>query len=81
MPKIRRSNLPPAVVSHIVRRVRERQITTSHLLLLSNWLSGEPTVPEGRWFKRFPNFTLCGEGEPVKTFLLPGQLPDGKEIL
>jgi hypothetical protein len=37
-------------------------------------------VPEGKWFWRFTGFTLCGEGEFIKTFLLPGQAPDGLEI-
>jgi hypothetical protein len=37
-------------------------------------------VPEGKWFRRFAGFTLCGEGEFIKTFLLPGQAPDGQEI-
>ena len=30
--------------------------------------------------KRFPGMTLCGEGDLVKTLLLPGQLPYGQEI-
>ena len=37
-------------------------------------------VPDGKWFKRFPGMILCGEGELVKTFLLPGQTPIGEEI-
>jgi hypothetical protein len=38
-------------------------------------------APEGKWFKNFGSFTLCGEGELVKTVLLPGQIPDGTEIM
>ena len=40
----------------------------------------EPEVPEGKWFRRFAGFTVCGEGELIKTFLLPGQAPDGDEV-
>ena len=39
-----------------------------------------PEVPDGKWFKRFPGITVCGESEWVKTFLVPGQVPDGEEI-
>jgi hypothetical protein len=38
-------------------------------------------VPEGKWFKRFADFTICGEGEFVKTVLLPGQLPEGQAMV
>ena len=37
-------------------------------------------VPEGQWYKRFPGMTVCGEGELIKTFLLPGQAPRGQHI-
>ena len=43
-------------------------------------MDSDPAVPEGRWFKRFDHFIVCGEGTLVKTFLVPGQLPDGEEI-
>ena len=55
-------------------------INYTHLQLLYHWLATDPEVPAGRWFKRFASFTLCGEGELVKTFLLPGQAPDGEEV-
>ena len=45
-----------------------------------NKLDAGPDVPESKWFRRFPGFFVCGEGEFIKTFLLPGQLPDGDEI-
>jgi hypothetical protein len=28
-----------------------------------HWLVTEPEVPEGQWFKRFPEMIVCGEGE------------------
>jgi hypothetical protein len=80
MPKIRRQNLPPALLKHLLDRIQQRNISASQLGLLSSWLDTQPEVMEGKWFKRFPGMTVCGEGNLVKTFLLPGQAPDGKEI-
>jgi len=48
--------------------------------LFSDWLDTEPEVPADRWFKRFPEMIVCGEGEFVKTFLNVRQAPAGKEI-
>jgi len=48
--------------------------------LLAEWLDTEPEVPVGKWFKRFPEMIVCGEGELVKTFLRLGQVPAGDEI-
>jgi hypothetical protein len=39
-----------------------------------------PEVPEGEWYKRFSGMTACGEGELIKSFLLPGQHPIGKRV-
>ena len=72
MPRIRRKRIPGALMAHLVKRIRERQISTSQLGLLARWLDSDPEVPEGRWFKRFPEMTVCGEGELVKTFLSAG---------
>ena len=80
MPRIRRRELPEAVLRHLLLRARERQISFEQLGEFSDWLSAEPIVPEGKWYKRFSDFTLCGEGELAKTFLLPGQLPEGIEV-
>ena len=44
------------------------------------WLDGKPEAPSGKWFKKFPGMIVCGEGELVKTFLLPGQAPLGQEV-
>ena len=81
MPKIRRTKLPPLVLNHLLDRVRDRKITVENLQALYLWLATNPTVPITPWFKRFPDFTLCGEGELIKTFLVPGQLPHGDEVL
>ena len=80
MPKVRRQNLPPALLQHLLVRIQQRQIPASELGLLATWLDTQPEVPTGRWFRRFPGVTVCGEGELVKTFLTPGQVPEGKEI-
>ena len=80
MPRIRRKRIPGALMAHLVKRIRERQISTSQLGLLARWLDSDPEVPEGRWFKRFPEMTVCGEGELVKTFLSAGASPTGTEV-
>jgi hypothetical protein len=80
MPKIRRRKLPQPLLLHLLARMRQRNISEDQIVLLARWLDTEPEVPEGRWFKRFPFFILCGEGEFIKTFLIPGQAPDGQEI-
>ena len=80
MPRVRRRNLPRAVLDHLIARIHEREISTDQLTLLARWLDTEPEVPESRWFKRFPGMIACGEGELVKTFLRLGQAPAGEEV-
>jgi hypothetical protein len=63
MPSIRRECIPEPLMAHLIRRVREREISTSQLGLLAYWFATDPEVPEGRWFKRFPEMIICGEGE------------------
>ena len=81
MPRIRRKGIPHPLMAHLIKRVRERDISTSQLGLLSRWLDTEPEVPEGRWFKRFPEMIVCGESSLVKTFLRAGQVPVGDEVM
>jgi hypothetical protein len=80
MPKIRRQNLPPALLNHLLERVKERQISPDQLGALADWLDTQPEVPDGRWFKRFVGMTVCGESELIKTFLTTAQVPTGTEI-
>jgi hypothetical protein len=80
MPEMRRRNVPPAVFSHLLDRVQQRGITADQLADLAAWLDRGPYAPDGKWFKRFSGMIVCGEGELVKTVLLPGQSPDGEEI-
>jgi hypothetical protein len=60
--------------------MRERGISHDQIVLLARWLDAAPTVPQGKWFKRFSHFTVCGEGELIKTFLLPGQAAEGRDL-
>jgi hypothetical protein len=80
MPRILRHHLPTALFQHLLDRIHERTIPASQLELLASWLDGEPEVPEGEWYKRFSGMVVCGEGQLIKTFLLPGQHPRGKEL-
>jgi hypothetical protein len=80
VPRVRRQGLPPALFRHMLDRVQERQIDATQLGLLAKWLDAEPVVPAGPWYKRFPGMTVCGEGELIKTFLLPGQSPMGTRL-
>ncbi len=80
MPNVRRQNLPPALFQHLLERIQSRKIPSTQLALLATWLDAEPDVPEGEWYKRFSGVTVCGEGELIKTSLLPGQAPKGKRV-
>ena len=80
MPRVRRQGLPPRLLDHLVDRIRERAISADQLGLLTDWLSAEPEVPACRWFKRFPGMTACGEGELIRTLLLPTQVATGEEV-
>lgn len=72
--------MPAALMRHLIERVDEREITFAQLGKLSIWLETPTEVPEGKWFKRFPGFAICGEGELIKTFLRSGQVPTGEEV-
>jgi hypothetical protein len=80
MPRILLQGLPSALYRHLVARVRQREISLEQLELLSRWLELPTIVPEGKWFKRFPEVIVCGEGELMKTFLRVGQVPVGEEV-
>ena len=80
MPRVRRKDVPPALLQHLLDRIRERRIGPAQLERLADWLDSEPEVPAGPWWKRLSGMTVCGEGDLVKTFLLPGQAPRGKRV-
>lgn len=62
------------------RPSKQREIGSDQLVLLARWLDTNQEVPVGRWFKRFPQMIVCGEGGYIKTFLRSGQVADGEEV-
>ena len=81
MPRIETwSRLPPALRDHLIDRMRDRNISIQDLNQLRLWMETKPTVPEGRWYKVFGSFKLCGEGRFPKTFLLAGQAAAGQKL-
>ena len=80
MPQVRRKDLPPALFQHLLDRIQQRQIEASQLEQLARWLDTEPEVPDGAWYTRFRGLIVCGEGQLIKTFLLPGQSPKGQRV-
>ena len=80
MSRIRREHIPPALFQHLLDRIQSRNIAADQLVLLSQWLDSDPEVPDGEWYRPFPGMTVCGEGEWIKTFLLPGQHATGREV-
>ena len=80
MPQIKRANIPPALFQHLLNRIQDRKIPADQLMLLATWLDSGPEVPDGEWYKRFSGMIACGEGELIKTFLLPDQHPKGKRV-
>ena len=81
MPKVQRTRLPRAVLDHLSERAHQRKIRSEQIFVMLSWLETDPTVPDGKWFKRFEGFVLCGEGKLVKTFLLPEQSAVGVEVV
>lgn len=80
MPKLQRSDLPRALLGHLLDRVREREVSLDDLHQVLHWIDANPTVPAGPWYKRFPGVTVCGRGSLVRTFLTPSQTPVGTEV-
>jgi hypothetical protein len=80
VPKIRWTNLPPALRDHLFDRLRERQITAEDIYKLKLWRESEPEAPDGDWYKDFGSFKVCGRGKYAKTFLLRGQPANGQEL-
>lgn len=80
MPQVKRADIPPALFQHLLNRIQDRKIPADQLMLLAAWLDTRPEVPDGDWYKRFSGMIACGEGELIKTFLLPDQHPKGKRV-
>lgn len=60
--------------------MRDRDISLNDLNRLRLWIESDPEVPEGRWYKDFGSFKLCGEGSYPKTFLTAGQAAEGSQL-
>ena len=71
---------PAAIRDHLVERMRDRKISLPDLNQLRIWIESRPEVPEGKWYKDFGSFKLCGEGQYPKTFLLAGQAATGQKL-
>ena len=80
MPRVRRQNLPPALFRHLLDRIESRAIAAGQIEALARWLDTEPEVPDGEWFKELPGMTVCGEGDLIKTFLLPSHPARGERL-
>ena len=80
MPKILRRNVPRQLYEYLLEWIHQRQVSAAELTLLIHWLDSEPKVPTGKWFKRFQRMIVCGEREPIKTFLTSDQTATGEEI-
>lgn len=81
MPQIETwSRLPPAIRSHLVERMHDRNISIEDLNQLRLWIESKPNVPDGQWFKDFGSFQLCGEGKYPKTFLVGNQIARGQKL-
>ncbi len=77
MPPLQRVDLPERLLRHPLARIREREISVADLTQLAAWLDSHSIVPADRWYKRFPGMIVCGEGQLIKTFLKPTQIPVG----
>ena len=56
MPKIRRENVPPGLLAHLLDRRRKWGIGYDEIAALATWLQTNPEVPNGKWFKDFSSF-------------------------
>ena len=81
MPRIESwDNLPANVRQHLVERMHERTINIADLNQLRLWITTQPEVPDGDWYKDFGSFRICGRGSYPKTFLLRSQAAKGKAL-
>jgi hypothetical protein len=72
--------MPPAVRSHLIERMRDRNIGLDDLNRLRLWLETNPEVPEGSWYTELGSFKLCGKGSLPTTFLAAGQVAAGQRL-
>jgi hypothetical protein len=63
---------PAAIKQHLIERIRDRRFLAGMAQELAEWLQTRPSVPDlqespAGWHKKFSSFTICGEGEFLKT--------------
>ncbi|MDQ6666367.1 MAG: hypothetical protein M3Z23_18470 [Acidobacteriota bacterium] len=80
MPEIQWKKLSKSSKQHLMDRLKGRHITASDLQALQEWILHSPQVPDGKWYKDFGTFKLCGEGGNPSTFLGKDQIPYGDEV-
>jgi hypothetical protein len=73
-------NLSANVRQHLIDRMRERTIGIADLNQLRLWITAQPEVPDGDWYKDFGSFKICGRGSYSKAFLLRSQAAKGKAL-
>ena len=74
------SDFPPAIRAHLSERLIDRRITVEDLNALRIWVDSGPDVPDGKWYKDFGRFKICGEGPNPTTFLTQGQAAMGHKV-
>jgi|GEM_PF-1456816 len=62
MPGIRRGNLPPALLAHLVDRREKWSITCDQVAALADWLETDPEVPTENGSKAFPVSRFAAKG-------------------
>jgi hypothetical protein len=65
-------NYPAAIKHHLIQRIRDRRFLPGMAIELANWLQTRPSAPDSSespagWYKKFSSFTVCGEGQFIKT--------------
>jgi hypothetical protein len=63
---------PFIIQDHLHKRMKERKMTLLEIVKMGAWSHSVGYVPDlteapAGWFKRFPTFTLLGEGQYIKT--------------
>jgi hypothetical protein len=63
---------PTSIQQHLIQRFRDRRFTAGMAQELADWLKTRPVAPSlqespAGWHKKFVSFTVCGEGEFIKT--------------
>jgi hypothetical protein len=82
MPLLERwDNLPKGVRQHLIKRMRDRDISVSDLNQLRLWVETRPEVPEGDWYKDFGSFNVCGSGSYAKNVSTPKASRQGRSPL